>query len=239
MTANRLFKLLFSGLFILTAACAKGQQLSVGIKSGITINHFNISGQQPPLTRTAAANGYFFSLPTDLKLRKGFIISTGVTLLQKNYSTLRTGYLSGLYQDNHNTYIQIPMMMGWQTGSDKFKITLNVGIYNSYWLTAQIKGQTLNIFDIDIRPDDQGQLQSYFKKTAYNEGYKFNSTKDQRYEFGAQAEVNLSYMINRLAITLTGAYQNAITDHQKKYMLNQPSAHNHTMIIAAGIKTYL
>ncbi|AYL98871.1 outer membrane beta-barrel protein [Mucilaginibacter celer] len=236
MIRNFILAFIFMGLSVLIPKVVKAQQFSIGFRSGVAINHFK-ADQHLPLSAIKPATGYFFSLPAELKLNRFLFFSTGISLLQKNYSTIRTGYLSGLYQDNHNTYMQVPLMLGVENRFSKFKIALSAGVYSGYWLRANIKGQTLNVFDIDIQPDEQGQLQSYFRKTAYNEHYKFNNTKDERYELGLQSEVGLNYTLNKIDITLTGAYQNAITNQQKKYMISQPATRNNTFIVAIGIKT--
>jgi hypothetical protein len=70
---------------------------------------------------------------------------------------------------------------------------------------------------------------------SYNEKYTFNSTKDQRLEFGLVGGLGVSYeLLNTYTFYLEGRYYRAMTNQQKNYETNEAPRYNDNFGVVLG-----
>jgi hypothetical protein len=72
------------------------------------------------------------------------------------------------------------------------------------------------------------------KPYNYNQPYEFNSTRDNRFEFGWLLGIGVSYDAKMYKLFIEGRLTQSMTDQQKKYMINQVPRYNQTYILSVG-----
>jgi hypothetical protein len=211
-------------LLISTLLCVAGAkaQFYVGVEAGANRNYFiSNTADKPffdyqPLYGFSAGASVRYAFP-NVSWFGG--VQASPSFVQKNYRIQRTGYYSDLYQDNTDSYVQLPVMAQFRFGGNISKTQslhgiLNLGAFGDYWMKGTVKGRTLS-------PMDQGDF------TSFNEAYSFSAEKDRRFQFGGLAGVGLQYMPNKkYAISLEGRYTPTFSDAQNAYMENQTPRYN-------------
>ena len=75
---------------------------------------------------------------------------------------------------------------------------------------------------------------------TFDESYTFNTTKDNRFEWGGLAGVGLQYMPNKkYMVSLEARYQSTFSDQQKAYSENQTPRYNDTYSVLLGVQCQL
>jgi hypothetical protein len=231
MTMN---KKIFTMLFLAALLCVNKlhAQLYVGLEAGANRNYLITNTADKPFFEYQPLYGYSIGIP--VRYQFPFLpwfggIQVIPSYVQKNYKMQRTGYYSEMYQQNDNSYFELPVMAQFRFGGHFGKQQslygiLNVGGYGGYWLSGHVKGRTLSPMD----------LENY---QSFDESYTFNSTKDNRFEWGGLAGVGLQYMPNKkYVISLEGRYTPAFSDQQKAYSENQTPRYNDTYSVMLGVQ---
>ena len=210
-------------------------QLYVGVEAGANRNYLITNTSDRPFFEYQPSNGYSIGVPVRYEFPKlswfGGIQAVP-SFVQKNYRMQRTGFYSPMYEQNTNSYLELPVMAQFRFGGHIKKEQslygfLNLGGYAGYWLSSHVKGRTLS-------PMEGDNYQSY------DEAYTFSSTKDNRLELGAVTGVGLQYMPNKKYVfSVEGRYTPALTDQQKPYMENQTPRYNDTWNILFSVQRQL
>ncbi len=172
-------------------------QLSVGIEGGYNINYLTTNNANRSFTNYGSMNGFNISIPLQYKIADWFAIATAPALVQKNYNQQRSAFFAGVYQNNYNNYIDLPLMGHFMFGGQRLKGFLNVGMYAGYWVSGQVKGVMPNILNITADNNSSNSVYDYENPYSYNEKYTFNTTKDNRWEAGWIGGLGISYKITR------------------------------------------
>jgi hypothetical protein len=215
-------------------------QLSVGIEGGYNKNYLVTNNSNRAFTNYVPMNGFNVGIPVQYQLNDWFALTADPTFIQKNYRQERSSFFTGVYQNNYNSYIQLPLTARVLFGAERLKGFIDGGVYGSYWISSRIKGVNSNILDL---PDDNGNSSSVFdfqKPYSYDEKYAFDSKKDNRYEFGWIAGLGVGYDITeRYHIFSEARMMYSFTDQQKEYMINQVPRYNTTYGINLGVMYHL
>jgi hypothetical protein len=230
--------LLFSFLFCFSIY--SNAQFSWGLEAGYTSNHLVTDNSNQSFTNYTSRSGFTVAIPALYKLNDWLSLKTKLTYIQKNYSIVRTGYYAGIYQNNNNSYLQIPLMLQCNFGDDNFQGFVNLGVYGGYWLAGKQKGVEANILNpVDSAAYSSTAPSTYLNETngySYNESYAFDSRKDKRFEFGYVAGLGLNYELKKGKKLFAEAnYYYSVTDQQKKYQTNLVPRYNSTVAITVGI----
>jgi len=211
-------------------------QTAIGVKCGYTDNYINADLSNREYTHLENMGGYSLGIIYKKTITNIFALKAELGLIQKNYRVERSESYTGIYENYHNSYFQLPL-----TGQidifkrPKFSIALNGGAYCAYWVYAKVNGVTPNVFDTSNQLVADGQGTQNFYLTSYSEKYNFNKFKDNRFEFGLQTGGTLQYSINeKHSFFLEYNYYQSFSDIQKKYMVNQKSRINQTFLLSAG-----
>jgi len=211
-------------------------QLSVGIEGGYNKNYLVTNNANRAFTNYLPMNGFTVGVPLQYKIADWFAIETDPTYVQKNYSQQRSAFFVGVYQENKNAYVQLPLMGHFMFGGEQLKGFLNVGMYEGYWLTGHVNGIMPNILDINESQNSGTTVYDFENSYSYNEKYAFDKRKDDRMEAGWIGGLGLSYEINgQFQVFTEGRLLYSFTDQQKKYMVDQVPRYNTTYGINAGI----
>ena len=233
MNAKKIF---LTFCFLLIFTCIIKAQFSAGIVIGYSNNHLNTDISNRTFTQNTSSAGFNLGFLFKYNYTYMFSFESGMNLLQKNYSFIRTDNYKGVYETFTNTYLQLPITAKIKIFEErKFKVFFNNGIYGAYWLFAKVKGTTPNIFNTSANLGSDGQIIQYLSLSSYSEKYQFNNDKDNRFEFGLQTGIAIEYKINnKYSISFECKYYHSLTDQQKEYMIEQISKFNQTFSISVG-----
>jgi len=232
--------LLLSLLFIFLLSIQAKSQLYVGLEGGGSKNFLNTNVSNLVSTEYNPSYGFTVGIPVLYKVKDWLAFQADPNYIQKNYQLARTDFFQGVYQDNTNTYIQLPLMAHLSFGGQQLKGFLNLGGYGGYWLSAHIKGTTPNILDEpaytnSVNNDQPNNVFDEFTPYNYSEKYPFDKTKDNRIELGLLAGVGMSYEMNNKYLFFGEArYYQSMSDQQKNYQLNLVPRYNQTVAISLG-----
>ncbi|HEY4788494.1 MAG TPA: outer membrane beta-barrel protein [Bacteroidales bacterium] len=211
-------------------------QISVGVIGGYTNNCMNTDMANLAYTRQVNLGGYSFGILYKKTLSKVFALQAEFQLVQKNYSFERNGSYKGIFEDFYNTYLQLPLRGQLDIlRRKKISIALNAGVFGAYWVFTKVNGVAPNVFNTTNQVDATGEDIQNFYLTKYSEVYRFNSKKDNRFEFGLHTGVTLQYDANeKNGFFMEYIYYHSLSDTQKKYMVNQVSKVNQTSLVSVG-----
>ena len=211
-------------------------QLSVGIEGGYNKNYLVTNNANRSFTNYMPMNGFNIGIPIQYQIADWFAVEADPIYVEKNYSQQRSAFFVGVYQENKNSYVQLPLMGHFMFGGKKLKGFLNTGVYGGYWLTANVNGVMPNILDINDSKNSGTTIYDYENSYSYNEKYTFDKRKDNRIDAGWIGGLGLSYEINdRYQVFTEGRLLYSFTDQQKKYMVDQIPRYNTTYGLNAGI----
>ena len=215
-------------------------QLSAGIEAGYNKNYLVTNNANRAFTNYQPLNGFEVGIPVQYKITDWFAIQADPAFIEKNYNQERSVFFAGVYQDNYNNYIQLPLMGHFMFGGQRLKGFLNAGIYAGYWLAGTVKGEMPNILNIVDNETASNSIYDYENAYKYNEKYAFDSRKDNRLDAGWAGGLGISYEINKRCQVFTeGRLLYDFTDQQKNYMASQVPRYNTTCTINAGILIHL
>ena len=233
MTDKKFISFLLS---LLVVSFAGKAQFSVGVSGGYSNNHLNTDISNRVYTTNTNGNGFSADLQINYNLSNRISLQSGLGLVQKNYSFIRTGDYQGVFETFTNTYLQLPLTARVKIlEKKKLRILFNIGVYEAYWTFAHVHGATPNILNSTNSTNSSGQMVQYTNIDNYSEKYQFNTIKDNRFEFGLTAGISIQYAINnKYSIFIEPDYYQSLTDQQKKYMINQIPNINQTFRVSMG-----
>ena len=211
-------------------------QLSVGIEGGYNKNYIVTNNANRAFTYYQPLSSFSVGIPIQYRITDWFAVAAAPGFIKKDYRQQRGDFYIGVFQDNSNNYIQLPLMGHFMFGGKSLKGFLNAGVYGAYWMSGNVKGKMANILDLIDDPTTGGSVYSYQLPYVYDEKYTFNSVKDNRIEFGWVAGVGLEYSFkSRYKVFTEARLLYGFTDQQKNYSLNQVPRYNNTVGVNAGI----
>lgn len=215
-------------------------QFSIGVQGGYANNYLLTNASNLISTEYKPLQGFSVAIPLEYAVTDWFSIKAAPGFTQKNYRMQRTGFYYGVYQDNTNGYIQLPLTAQFSFGGEKLRGFVEGGGYAGYWMTAHIKGRMPNILNQPAYTNTTSNEQANnvfeeFTPYEYNEKYTFDKTKDNRMEFGVLAGAGISYQLtDKYKLFGEATYFNGLTDQQKKYQTNQVPRYNQTYVFSLG-----
>ena len=233
-------KLLFSFVFFIIFSIQAKSQLSVGLEGGGTKNYLNTNVSNLVSTEYNPSYGFTVGVPFLYKINDWLSFQADPNYTQKNYQYARTDFFQGVYQDNTNSYLQLPLMAHLSFGGEKLKGFLNLGGYGGYWLSSHIKGSIPNVLDQPAYTNTVSNAQpnnvfDEYSSYSYNEKYQLDKTKDSRIELGVLAGVGISYEMNQKYLFFGEArYSQSMSDQQKNYQTNLVPRYNETVGVSLG-----
>jgi hypothetical protein len=211
-------------------------QWSVGVEAGVNKNYLVTNNANQDFTNYRPLKSFNVGVPVLYTINNWLAIEADPSFVQKNYRQVRSTFYQGVYQDNLNSYIQLPLMAHGMFGTGRVKGFVNGGLYAGYWITGTVKGRLANILDPVDDPTTSGSIFSYLNGSTYNEKYSFDKTRDNRFEAGWVAGAGISYQLKpAFQVFAEARYQYSFTDQQKQYMTNQVPRYNSTYGINIGV----
>jgi len=225
-------------LLALAAARPLKAQLYLGVEGGWNKNHLTTGNASQSFTDYKDRSGFLAGIPVLYRIRDWLAVQADPSYLQKNYRIERTGFFNGVYQNNTNGYLQLPLMAQLSFGGRQLRGFVNLGGYGAYWLSAHVRGtepSVLNPVDTAYQTVNPVSVYGENYPYSYDEKYSFDSRRDRRMEWGVLAGLGISYEWKATWLFFVeGRYTRALTDQQKAYQLNQTPRYNDTYGLLAG-----
>ena len=213
-------------------------QFFVGAEGGLNMNYLTTSNASEPFTQYQGMKGFNIGIPVGYQFTDWLAIIATPTYIKKNYDIVRTGFFTGVYQKNYNTYLQLPITARLSFGGEQLRGFVDLGGYAAYWQSARIKGTDANILnevDTAFQTVNPTSILGENAPYSYDQKYTFNSKKDQRVELGLVGGLGVSYeLLETYTFYLEGKYYRAMTDQQKHYETSQAPRYNDNFGLVLG-----
>lgn len=196
-------------------------QWRVGVNGGATYNHSTISKHYMTDYQWKDRWGVTLGVMGQYDVNDWLGVRAELDWTQKNYRLTRQ-ILSNLDYKFVNNYLQLPVMASFSFGGKQLRGFCNAGVYGGYWLTSGREGTDFN--------------NSSEKVYEFSEDIKFNSERDQRFDFGFVGGIGLEYRFcQRWAAQVEMRYYYSTVSTQKDYMRLSDPRYNSTLGVQAGL----
>lgn len=196
-------------------------QWRVGVNGGATYNHSTISKHYMTDYQWKDRWGVTLGVMGQYDVNDWLGVRAELDWTQKNYRLTRQ-ILSYLDYKYVNNYLQLPVMASFSFGGKQLRGFCNAGVYGGYWLTSGREGTDFN--------------NSSEKVYEFSEDIKFNSERDQRFDFGFVGGIGLEYRFcQRWAAQVEMRYYYSTVSTQKDYMRLSDPRYNSTLGVQAGL----
>ena len=196
-------------------------QWRVGVNGGATHNHSTISKHYMTDYQWKDRWGVTLGVMGQYDVNDWLGVRAELDWTQKNYRLTRQ-ILSNLDYKYVNNYLQLPVMASFSFGGKQLRGFCNAGVYGGYWLTSGREGTDFN--------------NSSEKVYEFSEDIKFNSERDQRFDFGFVGGIGLEYRFcQRWAAQVEMRYYYSTVSTQKDYMRLSDPRYNSTLGVQAGL----
>ena len=196
-------------------------QWRVGVNGGATYNHSTISKHYMTDYQWKDRWGVTLGVMGQYDINDWLGVRAELDWTQKNYRLTRQ-ILSDLDYKYVNNYLQLPVMASFSFGGKQLRGFCNAGVYGGYWLTSGREGTDFN--------------NSSEKVYEFSEDIKFNSERDQRFDFGFVGGIGLEYRFcQRWAAQVEMRYYYSTVSTQKDYMRLSDPRYNSTLGVQAGL----
>ena len=196
-------------------------QWRVGVNGGATYNHSTISKHYMTDYQWKDRWGVTLGVMGQYDVNDWLGVRAELDWTQKNYRLTRQ-ILSNLDYKYVNNYLQRPVMASFSFGGKQLRGFCNAGVYGGYWLTSGREGTDFN--------------NSSEKVYEFSEDIKFNSERDQRFDFGFVGGIGLEYRFcQRWAAQVEMRYYYSTVSTQKDYMRLSDPRYNSTLGVQAGL----
>lgn len=196
-------------------------QWRVGVNGGATYNHSTISKHYMTDYQWKDRWGVTLGVMGQYDVNDWLGVRAELDWTQKNYRLTRQIF-SHLDYKYVNNYLQLPVMASFSFGGKQLRGFCNAGVYGGYWLTSGREGTDFN--------------NSSEKAYEFSEDIKFNSERDQRFDFGFVGGIGLEYRFcQRWAAQVEMRYYYSTVSTQKDYMRLSDPRYNSTLGVQAGL----
>lgn len=196
-------------------------QWRVGVNGGAIYNHSTISKHYMTDYQWKDRWGVTLGVMGQYDVNDWLGVRAELDWTQKNYRLTRQ-ILSNLDYKYVNNYLQLPVMASFSFGGKQLRGFCNAGVYGGYWLTSGREGTDFN--------------NSSEKVYEFSEDIKFNSERDQRFDFGFVGGIGLEYRFcQRWAAQVEMRYYYSTVSTQKDYMRLSDPRYNSTLGVQAGL----
>ena len=147
-------KLLILLIFIVLTTSVKAQ-FGIGLKGGLDFNSVTRSNSGRIDETYHAKNGADYGLILSYQINEWFALRANVEMLSRSHTMKRNlNAVKGLYTDYNNQYLTVPVMADFTFGGTKVRGHFLMGGYVSYWMMANVSGNTIDLYN-KIRPFDE------------------------------------------------------------------------------------
>lgn len=142
-------------VFFVALAINANAQLGIGLKGGLDFNSVTRSNAGRVDETYHSKNGLDLGLVLSYQVNEWFAMRANVEMMSRSHTMKRNlNAVKGIYTDYNNQYLTVPVMADFTFGGTKVRGHFIMGGYVSYWMKANVSGNTFDIYD-KVRPFDE------------------------------------------------------------------------------------
>jgi hypothetical protein len=175
----RMMTICCTALLLLLGSLQSQGQFFVGVEGGPNMNYLTTSNASEPFTNYQGMRGWNIGIPVGYQFFDWLAVEVSPTYTKKNYDIVRTGFFTGVYQKNYNTYLQIPLNLRFSFGGAALRGFVDLGGYAAYWQSGRQKGTEANILnevDTAFETVNPSSILGENSPYSYDQKYAFNKT---------------------------------------------------------------
>ena len=187
-------------MFLIALTTSASAQLGIGLKGGIGFNSVTRSNAGRIDETYHAKNGLDYGLVICYQINEWFAMRADVEMMSRSHTMRRNlNIVKEIYTDYNNQYLTLPVMADFTFGSVKVRGHFMMGAYVSYWINADVSGNTFDIYQDVIAFDEKIDFNKYHNRlvagAVAGPGLSFDMTENLSLEFDALFYYDLmSYM---------------------------------------------
>ena len=226
--------------FILMHSLLYAQRHSIGLHAGVT-NNGSSSNLEGRLYETRDRHwGKFLNVAYRYGINNKLELESGISFLERNYGSHRTGVYQGIYSKTSNSFINIPFKAVFRIlDIDKFSVKTSGGVYGGYWIAERVSGALPNILNSQTG-NNNAQGEQMLGLTYYCGKVAINSQTDNRFQLGGTGGVEMGLAFNRfIQVNLQCDGYYTLTCYKKRSSLPKKCQRDSGFIISMGALWYL
>ena len=156
---------LFIFVFFIALAANVKAQFGIGLKGGMDFNSVTRSNSGRIDETYHAKNGVDYGLILSYQINDWFALRANVEMLSRSHTMKRNlNAVKGVYTDYKNNYLTVPVMADFTFGGSKVRGHFMMGGYVSYWMSANVSGNTLDIYNDLPYFDEKMEFNEYHNR---------------------------------------------------------------------------
>ncbi len=156
---------LFILVFFIALATNVNAQLGIGLKGGLDVNSVTRSNAGRVDETYHAKNGLDLGLVLRYQVNEWFAMRANVEMLSRSHTMKRNlNAVKGIYTDYNNQYLTVPVMADFTFGGTKVRGHFIMGGYVSYWMKANVSGNTFDLNGNTIQFDEKMEFNEYHNR---------------------------------------------------------------------------
>lgn len=212
---------LFIFVIFIALATNVNAQFGIGLKGGLDFNSVTRSNSGRIDETYHSKKGVDYGLILSYQVNEWFALRANVEMLSRSHTMKRNlNAVKGVYTDYKNNYLTVPVMADFTFGGAKVRGHFMVGGYISYWMSANVSGNTLNV-NRDVIPFDE--------KMEFNEYHN-------RLVAGLVAGPGLSFdLSDNISLELDALIYYDLMSYMKISKISPEPRYNNTASLTLGV----
>lgn len=208
-------------LFFIALATNVNAQFGIGLKGGLDFNSVTRSNSGRIDETYHAKNGADYGIILSYQINEWFALRANVEMLSRSHTMKRNlNAVKGLYTDYKNQYLTVPVMADFTFGGARVRGHFMMGGYVSYWMMANVSGNTFDLYN-KIRPFDE--------KMEFNEYHN-------RFVAGLVAGPGLSVALTeKISLELDALLYYDLVSYMKVSKVSPDPRYNNTASLTLGV----
>ena len=208
-------------LFFIALATNVNAQFGIGLKGGLDFNSVTRSNSGRIDETYHAKNGADYGIILSYQINEWFALRANVEMLSRSHTMKRNlNAVKGLYTDYKNQYLTVPVMADFTFGGARVRGHFMMGGYVSYWMMANVSGNTFDLYN-KIRPFDE--------KMEFNEYHN-------RFVAGLVAGPGLSVALTeKISLELDALLYYDLVSYMKVSNVSPDPRYNNTASLTLGV----
>lgn len=156
---------LFILVFFIALATNVSAQLGIGLKGGLDANSITRSNSGRIDETYHAKNGLGYGLVLSYQVNDWFAMRADVNMMSRSHTMKRNlSIVNEIYTDYNNKYLTVPVMADFTFGGAKVRGHFLMGAYASFWMSANVAGNTFDLYDKTIAFDEKMEFNEYHNR---------------------------------------------------------------------------
>lgn len=156
---------LFILVFFIALATNVSAQFGIGLKGGLDANSITRSNSGRVDETYHSKKGLGYGLVLSYQVNDWFAMRADVEMQSRSHTMKRNlNIVKDIYTDYDNQYLTVPVMADFTFGGTKVRGHFVMGGYVSYWMKANVSGNTFDLNDNTIQFDEKMEFNEYHNR---------------------------------------------------------------------------